>query len=117
MNGTTADEMRKSMLKTLRTEGYHAVAALLEGEIKPGLINGAQPDLVGFNEHGKAVVVQVETCETIATIEAEERLASLVVVMSEGHEYRLLVPTDCKDNAVRWIEKLGLDTDVIWEYF
>lgn len=110
-------EMRRSMCNTLRTEGYHAIAALLEGESQPGLINGAQPDIVGFNETGMGVVVQVETCNTVASLEAEERLTSLVEVMATGYEFRLLVPTECMDSAVEWIRRLGLDEDIVWEYF
>ena len=110
-------EMRKSMFATLKNEGFHTVAALIEGETEPGKINGVQPDLIGFNEKGIGVAVQVETCETVRTLEAEERLTSLVMVQAEGHEYRLLVPTECMDPTVEWIKKLGLDEDVVWEYF
>jgi|GEM_PF-5443731 hypothetical protein len=122
MDVSTSDEekrieMRKSMLSTLKTEGFHAIAALIEGEAEPGLINGSQPDIVAFNETGRGVVVQVETCNTVGTLEAEERLSSLIEVMADGHEFRLLVPTECMDRAEQWLKRLGLDSDVIWEYF
>jgi len=110
-------DMKLSMLNTLKLEGFHNVAALLDGQTPPGLINGAQPDLVAFNSSGKGVVVQVETCATLKTLAAEERIASLVMVMAEGHEFRLLVPTECLSEAVEWVRKLGLDEEVVWEYF
>ncbi len=110
-------EMRRSMFATLKNEGFQAVAALLEGESQPGRINGVQPDLIGFNEKGVGVVVQVETCESLRSIEAEERLTSLVMVKAEGHDYRLLVPTECLDSAVEWVKRLGLEEETVWEYF
>lgn len=110
-------EMRRSMFMTLKNEGFHAVAALIDGEPMPGKINGVQPDLIGFNEKGIGVVVQVETCETVRSTEAEERLSSLIMVQAEQHEYRLLVPTECMDSVVEWVKKLGLDEDIVWEYF
>ncbi len=110
-------EMRRSMFATLKNEGFQAVAAVLEGETQPGRINGVQPDLIGFNEKGVGVVVQVETCETLRSFEAEERLSSLVMVKAEGHEYRLLVPTECLDAAVERVKRLGLEEDTVWEYF
>ncbi len=110
-------EMRRSMFATLKNEGFHSVAALIEGEHEPGRINGVQPDLIGFNEKGIGVVVQVETCDTVRTLEAEERLTSLVMVQAEGHEYRLLVPTECMNQVVEWIGRIGLDEDIVWEYF
>jgi hypothetical protein len=110
-------EMRKSMFITLKNEGFHAVAALIDGEAVPGRVNGVQPDLIGFNEKGIGVVVQVETCESFRSIEAEERLSSLVLVQAEQHEYRLLVPAECMDSVVEWVKKHGLDEDIVWEYF
>ncbi|MBX8638793.1 MAG: hypothetical protein M1351_05665 [Candidatus Thermoplasmatota archaeon] len=110
-------EMRRSMFITLKNEGFHAVAALIDAETMPGKINGVQPDLIGFNEKGIGVVVQVETCETVRSTEAEERLSSLIMVQAEEHEYRLLVPTECMDSVVEWVKKLGLDEDIVWEYF
>lgn len=110
-------EMRKSMFATLKNEGFHAVAALIEGETQPGKVNGVTPDLIGFNEKGIGVVVQVETCESLRSIEAEERLASLVMVKAEGHDYRLLVPTECLNAAVEWVKRLGLEEETVWEYF
>ncbi len=115
--GDRVVEMRRSMFATLKNEGFGAVAALIEGEQEPGSINGVQPDLIGFNEKGIGVVVQVETCETIRTLAAEERLTSLVLVKAQGHEYRLLVPTECMHAALEWIGRMGLDEDVVWEYF
>lgn len=110
-------EMRRSMFATLKNEGFRAIAARLDGESAPGTINGFQPDLIAFNEKGEGVVVQVETCQTLHSIEAEERLASLVMVKAEGHDYRLLVPTECLKEAVDRVSKLGLDEDTVWEYF
>lgn len=110
-------QMRRSMYATLKNEGFQAVAAKLEGESQPGTINGVQPDLIGFNEKGIGVVVQVETCESLRTFEAEERLASLVMVEAEGHEYRLLVPAECLSQAVERVKTLGLDEETVWEYF
>lgn len=109
--------MRRSMFATLKNEGFRAVAARLEGESQPGTINGVQPDLIGFNESGIGVVVQVETCQSLRTLEADERLTSLVMVEAEGHEYRLLVPTECLNQAVERVKRLGLDEETVWEYF
>ncbi len=114
---TQLDLMRKSMFATLKNEGYNAVAARIEGETQPGTVNGVRPDLIGFNEKGVGVVVQVETCESLRSFEAEERLTSLVMVRAEGHDYRLLVPTECIAAAVEWVKRLGLDEDTVWEYF
>jgi len=116
------DELRtamvQSMLRTLRTEGCRAVQAdLPEADGRPGLLNGASPDLIGWTEGGQAIVVAVETCDSLRGFAAEERLAALYPVRAEGHEVRLLVPSECVAIGEALLRRLRLPAELLWEYF
>lgn len=110
--------MIRSMFQTLKTEGCRTVQAdLPEGEAKPGLLNGVAPDLIGWTESGKAIVVAVETCESLRSFSIEERLAALYPIQAEGHEVRLLVPSECAEVGEALLKRLRLPEDVLWEHF
>jgi len=73
------------------------------------------PDMVGVTkkEVEVQIAVQVETCETIESEEAEKRAKAIAEhVRKSGEGYMLFVPAECEEKAIKKVKEWEIE-DVV----
>jgi len=73
------------------------------------------PDMVGVTkkEVEVQIAIQVETCETLESEEAERRAKAIAEhVRKSGEGYMLFIPEECEEEANQKIKEWGIDDAV-----
>jgi hypothetical protein len=114
--------MMKTVLKEFTRQGFTNIRANFEGMTMPEKIDDYTPDLTcnrKDKQHG-FVILEVETCNTIAQRQSEEKWRVFYEKSRKiTGEFHLAVPKFCNDNSGRTLanqrlEEFRIKADYVW---
>ncbi len=117
-SSTDHDQLVQSVVEALKDLGYDEIKAVIEGYQRPGNLpcygRIHEPDAIASGRDSQAVVVEVETTESInSSRTAIDWKLTFEFCRQQNKRFVVVVPAGSKAIAEERVRKLGMEASVL----